>query len=296
VTVDKRFTAEPPLDLVLSAIGMRVFSVGEFGGRVGNGLCAILALLAVYWAGLGLLRRRAAMLSTLALGSLPLFVLESRQIVSDMPLVAALALALGGFGRYAWPADGVRRMRDLMVACAGLGMGLLSGGALLGVVLPCLALAGSLLVGFGLRPRQEGAVNDALCAPGVGKMSPRTCFWPRALCARRARPRGAHRGGCLGHPALHPDPRHWQRGRQVLAAPRRRAAGRHAVDDLRFLRQAARLRPLSMERARRLRARPSARPPWAAATSPRAIDSPSSSSTFSSSPPLASPCRASSCS
>jgi hypothetical protein len=168
VTVDKRFTAEPPLDLVLSAIGMRVFSVGEFGGRLGNGLCAILALLAVYWAGLGLLRRRAAILSTLALGSLPLFVLESRQIVSDMPLVAALALTLGGLGRYAWPADGVRRLRDLLIACAGLGMGWLSGGALLGVVLPCLALTGSLLVGFGLRPRQPEGASNALCAPGVG--------------------------------------------------------------------------------------------------------------------------------
>jgi 4-amino-4-deoxy-L-arabinose transferase-like glycosyltransferase len=123
VTVDKRFTAEPPLNLVLSAIGMRIFSVGEFGGRVGNGLCAILAILAVYWAGLGLFRRRAAILSALALGSLPLFILEARQIVSDMPLVAGLALAFGGLGRYAWPSDGVRRVRDLVIACVGLPWG-----------------------------------------------------------------------------------------------------------------------------------------------------------------------------
>ena len=190
VTVDKRFAAEPPLDLVLSAIGMRVFSVGEFGGRVGNGLCAILALFAVYWAGLGLLRRRAAILSTLALGSLPLFVLESRQIVSDMPLIAALALAVGGLGRYAWPADGVRRIRDLIIACAGLGMGLLSGGALLGVVLPCLALAGSLLVGFGLRPRPESAA-DGLCAPGVGKDVPADVGFGRGLFVQGARGRVA---------------------------------------------------------------------------------------------------------
>jgi hypothetical protein len=154
--------------------------------------------------GLGLLRRRAAILSALALGSLSaLSCLESRQIVSDMPLIAALALAVGGFGRYAWPADGVRRLRDLIIACAGLGMGLLSGGALLGVVLPCLALAGSLLVGFGLRPRQEGAA-DGLCAPGRGQgCSRRRRFWPRALCARRAWPRGSSRGGCPGHPAFH---------------------------------------------------------------------------------------------
>jgi hypothetical protein len=182
VTVDKRFTAEPPLDLILSAIGMRVFSVGEFGGRVGNGLCAILAILAVFWAGLGLMRKRAAVLSALALGSLPMFVLESRQIVSDMPLIAALALALGGFGRYAWPADGVRRVRDLIIACAGLVMGLLSGGALLGVVLPCLALTGSLLVGFGLRPRPEnGSGSTALCAPGVGQDVPADVGFGRGL-------------------------------------------------------------------------------------------------------------------
>jgi hypothetical protein len=192
VTVDKRFTAEPPLDLVLSAIGMRVFSVGEFGGRVGNGLCAILAILAVFWAGLGLMRKRAAILSALALGSLPLFVLESRQIVSDMPLIAALALALGGFGRYAWPADGARRLRDLIIACAGLVMGLLSGGALLGVVLPCLALTGSLLVGFGLRPRQDSSSDGtALCAPGVGQDVPADLGFGRGLFLQGQRGRTA---------------------------------------------------------------------------------------------------------
>jgi hypothetical protein len=201
VTVDKRFTAEAPLDLILSAIGMRIFSVGEFGGRVGNGLCAILAILAVYWAGLGLLRRRAALLSALALGSLPLFVLEARQIVSDMPLVAGLALAFGGFGRYAWPASGVRRGRDLLIAGVGLGLGLLSGGALLGVALPCLALAGSLLVGFGLRPRSAGSARPAqsdrepgsaaLCEPGVGQDVPTEAAFGRGLFLQGARGRGA---------------------------------------------------------------------------------------------------------
>jgi len=192
VTVDKRFTAEPPLDLVLSAIGMRVFSVGELGGRLGNGLCAILTILAVYWAGLGLLRRRAAILSALALGSLPLFVLESRQLVSDMPLVAGLALAMGGLGRYAWPADGVRRLKDLLIACAGLGMGLLSGGALLGVVLPCLAVTGSFLVGFGLRPRQnDGATGAAFCASGVGADVAADVGFGRGLFVQGARGRAA---------------------------------------------------------------------------------------------------------
>jgi hypothetical protein len=191
VTVNKRFTAEPPLDLILSALGMRIFSVGEFGGRIGNGLCAILAILAVYWAGLGLFRRRAAVLSALALGSFPLFVLEARQIVSDMPLIAGLALALGGLGRYAWPASGVRRPRDLAVAGVGLVLGLLSGGALLGVALPCLTVAGTLLVGFGLRPRGEGAGmgNSSLTATGVGRDVPADASFGRGLFVQAARGR-----------------------------------------------------------------------------------------------------------
>ena len=81
-------------------------------------------------------------------------------------------------------------MRDLMVACAGLVLGLLSGGALLGVVLPCLALAGSLLVGFGLRPRQAGAANGAaLCAPGVGQDVPADTAFGRALFVQGTRGR-----------------------------------------------------------------------------------------------------------
>jgi hypothetical protein len=177
VTVNKRFAAEPPLDLVVSALGMKIFGVGELGGRLGNGLFAVLAILAVYWAGLGLFRRRAALLSALALGTLPLFVLEARQLVSDMPLVAALALALGGLGRFAWPPDGERRMVDLGIGALGLLLGLYAGGALLGIGLPCLSLAGSLLVGYGLRPRPEAPADAGdpaaeLCARGVGRDVP----------------------------------------------------------------------------------------------------------------------------
>jgi len=149
VTVNRRFTPEPPLDLACNALGMRIFGVGEFGGRISDALFGILAILGVYWAGLGLFRRRAALLGALALGSMPLFVLEARQITSDMPLVAGLAFAMGGLGRYAWPADGKRRWRDLVVAGTGLVVGLFSGGALLGVALPCLALTFAILAGWG---------------------------------------------------------------------------------------------------------------------------------------------------
>ena len=76
--------------------------------------------MAIYWAGAGLLRKRAGLLATLALGTTPLFVLEARQLTSDAPLIAALALVLGAFGRYAWPPDGRRRPRDLLLGLVGL--------------------------------------------------------------------------------------------------------------------------------------------------------------------------------
>jgi hypothetical protein len=193
VTVGKRFAAEPPLGLILSALGMRLFSVGELGGRFANAVCAIVAILAVYWAGLGLFRRRAAVLAVLALVSLPVFVLEARQLVSDMPLIAALALALGGLGRYAWPADGLRRMRDLAVAVVGMGMGLFAGGALLGVVLPCLALAGTMVVGYGLRPRSRvmatGPSQSPFTADGIGPDVPADTTFGRGLFLRGMRGR-----------------------------------------------------------------------------------------------------------
>lgn len=169
VTVGKRFGAEPPLDLALSAMGMKLFGTHEFGARLGGALCGVLAILAVYWAGLGLFRRRAALLGALALGSMPLFLFEARQLTSDMPLVAGLALAMGGLGRWLWPSNGERRPIDLVIAGAGLFIGLLAGGALLGVVLPVLALTAAFLVGFGLRPSGE---PSALCGPGVGRDVP----------------------------------------------------------------------------------------------------------------------------
>jgi hypothetical protein len=169
VTVNRRFTAQPPLDLAGNALGMRIFGVGEFGGRISDACFGILAILAVYWAGVGLFRRRAALLGALALGSMPLFVLEARQLTSDMPLVAGLALAMGGLGRYAWPPAGVRRWRDLLVAGVGLMVGLLSGGALLGVALPCLAFTAAILAGWGLRPRPaDDPAASKLSAPGLG--------------------------------------------------------------------------------------------------------------------------------
>ncbi|MES1206186.1 MAG: glycosyltransferase family 39 protein, partial [Pseudomonadota bacterium] len=170
-TVDGRFPARPPLDLSLAALGIRIFGASEWGARFFFALSAVAALMAVYWAGAGLLRRRAGLLATLALGTRPLFVLEARQLTSDAPLIAGLALALGGLGRYAWPPDGRRRWTDLGAALAGIAIGALAGGALSGLVLPVLSMTLALLIGRGLMVEDPTAIQDgtaALAAPGIG--------------------------------------------------------------------------------------------------------------------------------
>src|SRR5256885_1846379 len=66
-------------------------------------------------------------------------------------------------------AGGRRKYADLAVAALGLVLGLLAGGALLGVVLPCLALTGALLAGWGLSVRAaESEPAAALTSSGAG--------------------------------------------------------------------------------------------------------------------------------
>jgi Dolichyl-phosphate-mannose-protein mannosyltransferase len=169
-TAGGKYPQVPPLTLALAALGIKVFGASELGARLPIALAGVGALMAVYWAGAGMFRRRAALLGTLVLGSMTMFVLEARQLTTDVPLMAALALAMGGLGRYAWPATGRRRLGDLAVGVVGLGLGFLGGGALTGVVLPTLALVATLVVGYGLVPQEHG-IDDGtadLAPAGIG--------------------------------------------------------------------------------------------------------------------------------
>ena len=168
VTLAGRYPARPPLDLVLDAVGIKLLGPSEWGGRLMQGLVAIGALLAVYWAGLGLLRRRAALLSVLVLGTMPLFFLQARQLTSNMGLTAALALSFGGLGRFAWPSSGRRRWLDFAVGVAGLVLGYWAGGGLLGVALPCLSIAGTFLAAWSLVPAQSSPDVPANVSLGRG--------------------------------------------------------------------------------------------------------------------------------
>jgi hypothetical protein len=173
-TVAGHYPASKPLTFFLAALGIKIFGARELGARLLGALSALGALMAVYWAGAGLFRRRAGLLSTLVLGSMTMFVLEARQLTSDAPVMAALALSIGGLGRYAWPASGTRRPADLLIGVAGMILGFPGGGALVSVVLPAASIFGALAVGYSLTASTDRPSDGSgdLAAPGVGPAIP----------------------------------------------------------------------------------------------------------------------------
>lgn len=127
-----------PLAL-LPALGMRLGGIAEGSARLPGVLVAIATLLVVAWAGGVLHGRRAGLVAATVLVAMPLFILQARQLTSDMPLLLGTALVLGGFGRLADPASTGSHVLAGLAALIGLALGTVAGGALVGVVAPCLA-------------------------------------------------------------------------------------------------------------------------------------------------------------
>ncbi len=135
---------KPPALIWLIAAGFSKLGVTEMAGRMPIALVAVLVLLATYYAGGALGRRRGSFIGTLALATCPGFLLGARQLTSNVPLLLGAALSVGGLCRAAWPESGTsvgRRALDLLLGVVGLGIGYVSGGALVGVLPAVAALA-----------------------------------------------------------------------------------------------------------------------------------------------------------
>jgi hypothetical protein len=152
-----------PVLVWLVASGFRAIGVDEAGGRLPIALGAILLLLATWYAGAGLGRRRGAFIGTVALATCPGILLGARQLTSNVPLLLGATLAFGGLGRAFWPQPETsvgRRALDGIVGVIGLVIGFLAGGALVGV-LPTLA---ALAVALPLAGAPVGLTAAALMA------------------------------------------------------------------------------------------------------------------------------------
>jgi hypothetical protein len=98
-------------------------------------------MLAVSYAASGLFSRRAGILGAVVLVVTPVYLLESRSMASDVAAAGALALALGGLGR--WVTE--RKPIHLAAGIAGVALAALGAGYLISVVAPCAALLAGLL-------------------------------------------------------------------------------------------------------------------------------------------------------
>lgn len=136
--------ARPPATVALVAAGFKIIGVGELGGRLPLAATALLAVLACFYAGSALIRRRGALLGSFVLATAPAFLLGARQLTTNAPLLLATSLAVGGLVRATWPPEGTPRwMRavDVTLAVVGLLLGQASAGLLVGVIAPLVAVA-----------------------------------------------------------------------------------------------------------------------------------------------------------
>jgi len=188
VTAGGQFGPLPPVELLLSALSIRLLGASEWAARAPVLFLGLATVVATYWAAVGLMRKRAAVMSVVVLITTPLFFLQSRQITSDMALILSLALSCGGFGRYFWataPANEdaaghrhrlrLRKHAPLALAAGGLGLGFFSGGGVLGVAVPCLAAGGAF---FLTRRDGAGAATSPASQPASG---PSASFLPAGL-------------------------------------------------------------------------------------------------------------------
>ena len=153
--------------LILPALGIHLFGPGEAAARLPGALVAVATLLAVGWAALVLYGRRAAGAAALVLVAMPLFSLQARQLTSSMPLLLASALSLGGLARLGNQQAG-RGPWSMLAVATGLALGALSGGVLVGVVVPGLGFAAAWLVsGVKLESRAPWLLALAVTLGGV---------------------------------------------------------------------------------------------------------------------------------
>lgn len=166
-TVPARYAGKPILLLEAIAFGYRFVGNSELGGRLPVALLSIATLLACFYAGSGLLRRRAALLGSLALLTMPVFFLGARQLTSAVAPLLGTTLAIGGLARAAWPAPEAGGERQvighLLVGLLGLALAQAAAGFGLGVAVPLLALTAALWAA-GDGPAAAASV-DGMAAP-----------------------------------------------------------------------------------------------------------------------------------
>lgn len=158
---------KPPLTPWLIGTSVSLFGPSELSARLPIALLGLVGAFATYALGARLGRRRAGAIAAVVLLSSPLYVFQSRQLVSDVATVVATTIAMLGLVGLAWPDPHKPRWRtpvDVVLVCAGLAMGVLSAGLWLGVFVP---LAASAAAAAAYNPSRRFAIGAGVAAVAV---------------------------------------------------------------------------------------------------------------------------------
>lgn len=133
------------------AWGRDKVSDSDAGRRLPLALLGLLTVLASAGIAMRLGGARAGAISALLLLSMPLLVLQSRQLTSEIGTAAGASLILYGLVALGWSRSRLGILESIVAAISlvlGLAIGFVGGGAFLGLLVPLLAYAAA--TGFGL--------------------------------------------------------------------------------------------------------------------------------------------------
>ena len=119
-------------------------------------------MLSLYWLLARLVDRRAGLYGAVILATMPLYFMQARTMLGDIVTMAAVSMAFAGLGVAAFDRDSSLRTR--IAACvlgvAGLALGFMTRGLLIGVALPALGVGLTWAVLVGTPPRSRELFGD----------------------------------------------------------------------------------------------------------------------------------------
>jgi hypothetical protein len=130
----------------LSALAFRALGVSALSARLPVALCGLLGVVAIWRVGRRLLGARAGVAAALVALTAPTYLMQCRQLTSDVVTYLALTASIGGLACYLCPRTCERSRVDLVIGGAGLVLGFWARGLVLGAIFPLVILALALLV------------------------------------------------------------------------------------------------------------------------------------------------------
>ena len=168
---------ELPIDAM--ALSFRLFGMGAVSGRLPLALFAIGGLVALWLWLRRMVSPRAGTYATLVLATMPLYFVHARTMLGDATTMASLVLAFAGLSIVVLDPS-PRGGRDLgwgLAGVAGLALGFLSRGGVIGVAVPALGVS----IAWALvamhpspsdeAPRPRAAIAIALLLLGLGSLA-----------------------------------------------------------------------------------------------------------------------------